>query len=107
LRNNFAASWFKSNLIDSVNNNTILISDEFSVLIKKKVIIGVGAKLSLNAAMAPQIGYSLKINVPIYKKLYFELSAERLVIGDFYNSFNYAQINKFPYYGYSKLIWSF
>lgn len=106
-RNTFSASWFKSNMIDTLNNNTFLLAEEAGVVIKQKVTISAGGKLSLNKSTIPQIGYSFKINAPIYKKISFELSAEKLVLGDFYNSFNYAQITKFPYYGYGKLIASF
>ena len=33
-----------------------------------------------------------------------DLSFEKLVLGDFYNSVNYSQIAAFPYYFHAKII---
>jgi hypothetical protein len=70
--------------------------------------ISIGGK----AAWAPlsriwQLGYEMKLHVPLVKHLSCELNAEKLVLGDFYDSFDLAQIQKFPYFGQAKIIYSF
>lgn len=106
-RNNFSVSWFSTNNTDTLGNNTFLIAEDCGFQLAKKINIGLGSKLSLNSTLQPQLGYSLKVNAPVCRLINFEISAERLVLGDFYNSFNYADISRFPYYGYTKLICNF
>jgi hypothetical protein len=101
-KNNITAGWFSSSG-DSLNNRTWLITDELGYTFKKAGTISGGLKGAYNQGAGLQYGYLFKMSYPIIKHLSFELSGEKLVSGDFYNSLNYYEINKFPYYCSGKI----
>ena len=105
LKNNFTAGWFFTSSNDSLSS-TYLITDELSCTLKKSIIITGGLKGAFSALHEPDYGYVAKLNFPLSKKLSFEVSFEKLVTGDFYNSLNYSQILAFPYYMHTKLMLS-
>ena len=102
-RNNFTAGWFRANSGDSLNNKTWLFTNELGYTFKNGGTISGGLKAAYNPANSWQYGYLAKAGLPIIRHISFELSAEKLVAGDFYNSLNFIQINKFPYYCSGKL----
>jgi hypothetical protein len=102
-RNNFTAGWFRTNADDSLHNKTWLFTDELGYTFNNGGIISGGLKAACHPANGWQYGYLAKAGVPVIRHLSFELSAEKLVAGDFYNSLNFIQINKFPYYFSGKL----
>lgn len=105
ITNSLSANWFKSQALDSLNNNTWMFSDELGYSFHKGVIISIGGKAALNMNTTNwQYGGLAKIKVPLVKHLSCELEAEKLVLGDFYNSFDIQQIEKFPYYCQGRLI---
>ncbi|HWY99103.1 MAG TPA: hypothetical protein VNY36_08465, partial [Bacteroidia bacterium] len=98
LSNNISVSWFKASPADSLNNDVWMMSDELGFTFKHGLMINVGGK----AAYSPlnyswQYGYLFKIKIPLVKHLSCDISGEKLVLGDFYNSFDILQIEKFPY----------
>ncbi|MBL0048935.1 MAG: hypothetical protein IPP32_12660 [Bacteroidetes bacterium] len=105
-KNEFALSYFDSNIPDSTVTSFMLYSDDISIRLKKKYVITLGGKLSQSKTGSIQTGYNLKVYVPIKKYFAFELSGEKIVLGDFYNNYLLEQIDKFPYYMYAKLIFN-
>jgi hypothetical protein len=103
-KNELAINYFKTNIADSSNqgNNTILVTNQLSYTFKKLMVSG-GIKMSVPAQHPTQFGYKFKINVPLISALSLEAAAEKLVIGDFYNSFSNINQTNFPYYMYGRL----
>jgi len=104
-QNTCAISWFYTNHTDSINSNTLLLSDNVSYKLKNGVSFTLGLKLAQNNIYHTQLGYLGKLDVPLVKKLTAEASFEKIVIGDFYNNYNIAQIERFPYFCSMKLIY--
>jgi hypothetical protein len=101
-----SATWFHSSVIDTNGNNTMLIVEEVGYSFKKGAMISIGGKAAHNSVVDWQYGYMAKVMLPIVKHFSIEASFEKIVIGDFYNSFNRAQIQKFPYYCSLKVIYN-
>ena len=107
LSNNISVNWFKTTPQDSLNNDVWMFSDEVGFTFAKGFRVSVGGK----AAYSPwsenwRFGYVVKVSVPLVKHLSCDLMAEKLVLGDFYNSFDIQQIEKFPYFCQGKIIYS-
>jgi len=93
-----SATWFHSSVIDTNGNNTLLIVEEVGYSFKKGAMVSIGGKAAHNTVIDWEYGYMAKFLFPVIKHFSLEGSFEKLVIGDFYNSLNRAQVEKFPYY---------
>jgi hypothetical protein len=105
-KNTVSYSLFYSSSPDTISGNTVLYVDEMSYSLKKGTSFSVGIKLASNTIAKNQLGYSAKFHLPLSKRFSCEISAEKLVLGDFYNSYNIDQIKKFPYFSSSKIIYN-
>jgi hypothetical protein len=95
---------FYTNASDSLTGNTLLAAYELKIPASKKINTSITAKWADNTFAGNQWGYALKINYNIHKNISWELSGEKLIYGDFYNSIGLNRINNFPYYCYTKLL---
>lgn len=103
-RSGLTSSWYKNNLTDSLSNNSIISVLEGGYTSKKGNSISVAGKAALFKMHELQGGFSLKGGFKIYKKLAMELQIERLVVGEFYNTYNIQNgLSNFPYYSSAKL----
>jgi hypothetical protein len=103
--NMVSVNWFKTEPIDSLNNNAWLFTDEVSYNFLRGFAVAIGGKASFDPVTTSwEYGYLAKLKVPLVKHLSCELQAEKLVIGDFYNSFDILQIQKFPYFCQGRLV---
>ena len=100
-----SSSYFNSNVSDSsATPRTILNSIETGYTFKKNIITTFSLKHSHNLKTSTdQYGASFNVNFPLTKYLFMDMHAEKLILGDFYNSLNYDNMNRFPYYCYAKL----
>jgi hypothetical protein len=103
IKNDLAISYFYNNDNDSLNNNTYMLSEQCTFSAWKGVTVSAALKWAYNSLIANQFGGLLKVSVPVIKHVRLELCAEKLVIGDFYSTYNQSEIKKFPFYGYTKL----
>lgn len=103
----FNASWFKNSLKDTLNNDVYLAVLDVGYSTKNKNSLTIGGKLAYKAGTEMQYGFVAKITIRLYKGLFWETNAEKIIIGDYYNSFIIDKIKKFPYYCNSKLILNF
>ena len=106
LKANFACNYFLNNDSDSLNNSTTLVSGDISYISTKGATLTFGAKYAYNNMVKNQTGGLLKINIPLINHTHLEVYAEKLILGDFYNSYNISEIKKFPFYCYGKVIFS-
>jgi hypothetical protein len=99
------SAYFDSNVRDSIRSpKTIVTSIEPGFTFKKNIFTSISLKHSYNFLNEMhQFGAGFNINFPLMKFAFLELHAEKLVIGDFYNSLNLENVDKFPYYCYIKL----
>ena len=100
-------SWFKNNLTDTLGNNTYLGVLDIGYTNQKVGSFVIGGKAAYKRGIEPQIGFLVKISAKVYKGLYFETEVEKIIIGDYYNSFIIEKIKKFPYYSNAKLVYNF
>lgn len=100
-----SSSYFNSNVSDSsATPKTLLSILETGYTFKNNITTSLGVKHSYNTkTFSNQYGAMFNIGVPLNKMFFLELHAEKLIIGDFYNSINTNNINNFPYYFYGKV----
>ena len=100
-------SWFKNSLKDSLNNDTYLGVLDVGYAFKNSGSFSVGGKIAWKQAQNPKYGFVVKLSLKVYKGLFWEGEAEKILIGDYYNSFIIGEIEKFPYYCNTRLILKF
>ncbi|MGQ0829860.1 MAG: hypothetical protein ACT4ON_15845 [Bacteroidota bacterium] len=100
-------SWFKNKMRDSLNNDTYLTVLDVGYTTKNNDSFTIGGKMAYKKAAQMQYGFVVKAAVRLYKGLFWEADAEKIILGDYYNSFLIEQINKFPYYCSTRLILNF
>lgn len=100
-------SWFKNSLKDSLNNDTYLGVLDAGYGFKKGGSFSVGGKMAWKQGLEPQYGFVVKFSFKVYKGLFWEAEAEKILIGDYYNSFIISEIEKFPYYCNTRLVLKF
>ena len=100
-------SWFKNNLNDSLNNDTYLGVADIGYKTKKNHSITLGGKAAYKVGSTMQFGFLVRTNIHLIKGLYWEAQAEKILIGDYYNSFVNSHIEEFPYYLSTKLTFQF
>ncbi|MBI3518033.1 MAG: hypothetical protein HY062_01580 [Bacteroidetes bacterium] len=99
------SSFYNSNVNDSMSSSpkTILSSLEVGYSFKKIINTSLRVKHSYNLTnKTNQYGLGFNVDMPLNKFFSIELHAEKLIVGDFYNSLNISSIDRFPYYGYVK-----
>lgn len=100
-------SWFKNSLKDSLNNDTYIGVLDAGYNFKNSGSFSVGGKMAWKQSLDIQYGFVVKLSLKLYKGLFWEAEAEKILIGDYYNSFIIGEIKKFPYYCSTKLILKF
>ena len=100
-------SWFKNSLKDTINNDTYLGVLDVGYVAKKGGSISLGGKAAYKNGLKMQYGFVLKASIKLYKGVFWEAEAEKILIGDYYNSFNIWKIEKFPYYCNTRIIINF
>lgn len=100
-------SWFKNALTDTLGNDTYLGVADIGYTTKKRHSFTIGGKIACRAGIAPQYGFLAKAVLRIYKNLYWEAEAEKIIIGDYYNSFDSSAIEQFPYLCKTRLVINF
>lgn len=100
-------SWFKNSLKDTINNDTYLGVLDVGYVAKKGGSFSLGGKVAYKLGMEMQYGFVLKASIKLYKGVFWEAEAEKILIGDYYNSFNVWKIEKFPYYCNTRVVINF
>lgn len=106
-KTDLAVSWFRNNLSDTLGNDTYLGIATVGYAAKNHNSISIGGKMAYKKGIVPQYGFVLKATLHLYRNLYYEASAEKIIIGDYYNSFDIQKIKQFPYYCSTRLILNF
>lgn len=105
-RTGISSSWFKDDLVDSLNNNALITVLDAGQVFKNGSSLTIAGKLACYETDNVQGGFSIKASLNVFKRIGFELQAERLVKGEFYNTYNLEQnINDFPYYFLGRIIY--
>jgi len=100
-------SWFKNNLSDTTGNDTYLGVAGIGYTTKRQSSFTVAGKIAYKAGIEPQYGFVVKIGFRLYKRLFWESEIEKIIIGDYYNSFDINAIRTFPYLCKTRLILNF
>lgn len=100
-------SWFKNNLRDTTGNDTYLSVLDIGYSAKNNSSFVAGAKMAYKKGITPQYGFVVKATVKLYKGLFWDAEMEKIIIGDYYNSFMLEKITKFPYYCNTRLVLNF
>lgn len=101
-KTDLAANYFYNSAGDSLNKAVLFVAN--LSYIRGRASVTAGVKYAKNPVLKNQFGGLLKLSLPLVRHINFDLQAERLVLGDFYNSFNLSQIRQFPYNISGKLI---
>jgi hypothetical protein len=100
-------SWFRNNLSDTLGNDMYLSVADIGYQGKKGSSITVGGKCAVKKNMIPQYGFLIRTRIKVYKGLSWEAEGEKILVGDYYNSFIISKISGFPYYLSTKLTLNF
>lgn len=107
LKTDLNVSWFRNNLKDTLGNDTYLAVLGIGYVAQNKNSVTIGGKMAYKNKIAPQYGFVAKVNVKLYKGLLWEAQVEKIIIGDYYNSFMVEKIKQFPYYCSTRLVLNF
>jgi len=100
-------SWYKNSLRDTLGNDTYLSVLDVGYASKKGHNLTLGYKMAFKNGLEPQYGFLLKLRFRLIKNIYWDAEMEKILIGDYYNSFNTLKIKKFPYYCNTRLVLNF
>jgi hypothetical protein len=100
-------SWFENTLKDTVNNNTYLGVVDIGYITKEQNSFTIGGKTAYKPGIPMEFGFLAKVTLKVYKTIFWEAEAEKIIIGDYYSSWINAKIKRFPYYLSSKVIINF
>lgn len=100
-------SWFKNSLKDTIGNSTYLSVLDVAYISKKESSLTLGYKMAYKKGLDPQHGFLLKARLKVVKNMFWDVELEKILIGDYYNSFNPLIIKKFPYYCTTRLVLNF
>jgi hypothetical protein len=101
------ASWFENTLKDTLNNNTYLAVVDVGYTSKEQNSFTVGGKMAYKPGIPLELGFIAKLTLKLYKTIFLETEAEKILIGDYYSSWIDAKIRSFPYYLSCKVIVNF
>ena len=101
------ASWFQNTLIDTLNNNTYLGVVDIGYTTEEQNSFTIGGKTAYKPGAKTEFGFLAKVTLKIYKTVFLETEAEKILIGDYYSSLIDAKIRQFPYYLSTKMIINF
>lgn len=82
---------------DSLLTNSTIAELEFGQTFKNKLMISGGVRYLFNDKFGNQPGFSVAAEKPILKQFSIHLEGQKLIPGDFYNSYGLEQFNSFPY----------
>ena len=101
------ASWFENISKDTLNNNTYLGVVDMGYTTTEQTSFTIGGKVAYKPGNSTEFGFIAKATVKVYKSLFWETEAEKILTGDYYSSLIDSKINRFPYYVSGKLIINF
>lgn len=79
-----------------------ILQNDFTVRAEKLEVTGM-LKSAFSNNFSAQLGYGIRANYKITKNVILQITGEKLVFGDFYNSLQQANLESFPYYFTSKI----
>lgn len=100
--NKFSLSYFEMNDPQLLMGHSTVISNDFTQT-KRKVQWTAGMKYALNTQVGSTIGGKIEIKYELSKSLQLSFRAEKMVFGDFYQYYNQARFERFPYVFCSKI----
>lgn len=108
-RHEFSANLFYSENIKVpvLTSKIFLLKEEISWSAKNGVKFTGGIKWTDGNADSSQVGYRAKISFPIYSKIYSEFLFEKILAGEFFNTYGNEMVGDFPYLISGKLNFRF
>jgi hypothetical protein len=95
-KNTFSVNYFQASPSVGQSLIAIIIGDEFFYT-RKKLNITAGIKVAFSEQYRPSLGGKLEVTTQLTKFMDLTVRAEKFVLGDFYNSYNRAGFDRFPY----------
>lgn len=89
---------------DSLMGNSVVYSANAGYVWKKGLQVQAGMRYAQTSLFSDHLGASCQLHIPIWKQTTLIIEGERLVPGDFYNSYSIEQFNKFPYFCSAQLV---
>lgn len=97
-KNTFTLAYFKSSLpADTSSGKTILVQDAFQYKMKR-LDLTAGFKLASSTKYGFQAGGFVSVNFWWTKQLSIMARVEKLILGDFYNTYDPTRFARFPFY---------
>jgi hypothetical protein len=96
-------SYFSSQFPNELQKSQTWMIQEVFDYTFKAYTFSLGAKGANSSNYGMQFGGHLAFSCPFTKELKFSLRAEKLILGDFYSTYNEVSFSRFPYYIQSAL----
>jgi predicted nucleic acid-binding Zn-ribbon protein len=99
----FSIAFFSSQFPNELQKTQTWMMQEVFDYTFKTWTLSLGAKAAISSRYGVQFGGHLALACPLTKELKFTLRSEKLIMGDFYSSYNEASFTRFPFYIQSAL----
>jgi hypothetical protein len=97
-KNTFTLAYFNASLPDTSGQNTTWLVQETFAFKLKKLDCSLGIKLANSSKYGVQFGGHLGLQYAWTSQLNLKLQVEKLILGDFYNTYDPTRFERFPFY---------
>jgi hypothetical protein len=97
-KNTFTLAYFNASLPDTSGQNTTWLVQEAFAFKRKKLDYSIGVKLANSSKYGVQFGGHLGLQYAWTSQLNLQMRIEKLILGDFYNTYDPTRFERFPFY---------
>jgi hypothetical protein len=97
-KNTFTLAYFNSSLPDTSGQNTTWLVQEAFAFKRKKLDYSLGIKMANSSKYGVQFGGHLGLQYAWTSQLNLQMRVEKLILGDFYNTYDPTRFERFPFY---------
>jgi hypothetical protein len=97
-KNTFTLAYFNASLPDTSEQNTTWLVQEAFAFKRKKLDYSIGVKLANSSKYGVQFGGHLGLQYAWTSQLNLKMRIEKLILGDFYNTYDPTRFERFPFY---------
>lgn len=97
-KNTFTLAYFNASLPDTSGQNTTWLVQEAFAFKRKKLDYSIGVKLANSSKYGVQFGGHLGLQYAWTSQLNLQMRVEKLILGDFYNTYDPTRFERFPFY---------
>ncbi len=97
-KNTFTLAYFNASLPYTSGQNTTWLVQEAFAFKRKKLDYSIGVKLANSSKYGVQFGGHLGLQYAWTSQINLQMRIEKLILGDFYNTYDPTRFERFPFY---------